>query len=545
MNNRLLFAAVAALIFIGACDDSEKDPIPKNFTITNLRVDDRVNQVVYTDVPVNPVISITFSEPIDRESAASAISLIRNTVSAPTSFSFSNQDSTVIVMAGEGLEYWSAYNLRISPELESIAGNLFGSTHLVTLRTGIDTTDKFPRIPNDSLLTAVQKQTFKFFWDFGHPTSGMARERNTSGDLVTTGGTGFGLMAIIVGIERNFITRTEGLNRLDKILAFLETADRFHGVWPHWINGVTGKVIPFSTNDNGADLVETSFLAQGLLTFRQYMDGSNTQEKGLIDRINALLTAIEWNWFTKNENVLYWHWSPDKAWIMNHKIVGYNEALITYVMAASSLTDTIDPAVYYQGWANNGGIKNGRKFYEITLPLGYDYGGPLFFAHYSFLGLDPRTLEDTYANYWTQNVNHTLINHAYVVDNPKNFAGYSEDSWGLTASDNRNGYAAHSPSNDLGYISPTAALSSFPYTPEQSTKALHFFYYKLGDKLWGEYGFRDAYSISELWVADSYLAIDQGPIIIMIENHRTGLLWNLFMSAPEVQSGLTKLGFTF
>ena len=373
----------------------------------------------------------------------------------------------------------------------------------------------------------------------------MARERNSSGDIVTSGGSGFGIMALIVGIERGFISRDEGRERMEKILTFLESADRFRGAWPHWMHGTTGDVIPFSTNDNGGDLVETSFLIQGLLTFRQYMDESVAAEQSVIDRINALWQTVEWDWYTRDgQKVLYWHWSPDKQWTMNHAIRGYNEALITYFLAAASPTHAVDASVYHEGWAANGGIRNNKSYFNITLPVGYDYGGPLFFAHYSFLGLDPRNLQDTYANYWTQNVNHSRINHAYAVANPKRFVGYSDENWGLTASDNHEGYSAHSPTNDLGVITPTAALSSFPYTPEESMKALKFFYYTLGDRLWGPYGFYDAFNITEGWTADSYLAIDQGPIIIMIENYRTGLLWDLFMSAPEVQTGMDNLGFS-
>jgi hypothetical protein len=138
-----------------------------------------------------------------------------------------------------------------------------------------------------------------------------------------------------------------------------------------------------------------------------------------------------------------------------------------------------------------------------------------------------------------------MINWKYCEDNPRNYVGYSAECWGLTASDNQSGYSAHSPTNDLGVISPTAAVSSIPYTPDQSMAAIKHFYYMLGDRLWGEYGFRDAFNVSAGWWASSYLAIDQGPMICMIENHRTGLLWDLFMSAGEVQAGLNKLGFTY
>jgi hypothetical protein len=312
------------------------------------------------------------------------------------------------------------------------------------------------------------------------------------------------------------------------------------------LNGVTGKVQPFSTKDNGGDLVETSYLVAGLLTVRQYLNSTVPGEKYLIDKINDLQKAVEWNWYTKSgSKVLYWHWSPNYNWEMNHQIKGYNEALITYIMAASSPTYSISADVYHEGWASNGAIKNGKSFYGIKLPLGYDYGGPLFFAHYSFLGINPNGLSDKYGDYREQNVNHSLINRAHCINNLNNFVGYSASCWGLTASDNNTGYSAHSPTNDLGIISPTAAISSIPFTPVESMESIRFFYYKLGDRLWGEYGFYDAINPTEDWTATSTLAIDQGPIIVMIENYRTGLLWRLLMSAPEVQSGLTKLGFTY
>ncbi len=453
-------------------------------------------------------------------------------------------DNTVTIALANPLADWSKYQLTLS-EIKGVNGEVMQPL-TKTFYTGDNGVPDHPVISDDELLTLVQQQTFKYFWDFAHPASGMARERNTSGNLVTSGGSGFGLMAIIVGIERGFISRSEGVERLSKIVTFLEGADRFHGAWSHWIDGTTGAVLPFSTNDNGGDLVETALLVQGLITFRQYLDPADATESSLITRINTLWEGVEWDWYTREgQKVLYWHWSPDKQWTMNLPIRGHNETLITYLLAASSPTHPISKDVYTEGYARNGGIQNGKEFYGITLPLGEDYGGPLFFAQYSFLGLDPRNLQDTYANYWTQNRNHTLINRAYVIENPKRYIGYNERSWGLTASDNNNGYSAHSPANDLGVITPTAALSSFPYTPEESMEALKFYYYSIGDRLWGEYGFYDAYNLTAGWVANSYLAIDQGPIIIMIENYRTGLLWDLFMSAPEIQDGLTTLGFTY
>jgi hypothetical protein len=404
-------------------------------------------------------------------------------------------------------------------------------------------------LTDDQLLDLVQKQTFRYFWDFGHPVSGMARERSNRSfdygdEVVTTGGTGFGIMGTIVAAERKFITRQQAAERTKKIVDFLWKADMFHGAFPHWLNGATGKVIRFSPKDDGADIVETSFLFQGLLTARQYYTADNATESDIRNKILWMWEGIEWDWFTQNQNELYWHWSPNNGWSMNHPIKGFNECLITYVLAASSPSSAISKRVYENGWANSNTFFNGKTYFGIKLPLGFDFGGPLFFTHYSFLGLDPRGLKDQYADYWEQNKSHTLINRAYCIENPKHYKGYGANSWGLTASDSWQGYAAHSPTEDLGVISPTAALSAFPYTPEYSMQALRHFYEDKGSSIWGEYGFADAFSEEHNWVAKSYLAIDQGPIVVMIENRRSGLLWKLFMSNPDVQKGLTKLGFS-
>ncbi len=409
--------------------------------------------------------------------------------------------------------------------------------------------DRPKNLLDTALLELTQRQTFKYFWEYGHPVSGLARERsndsfNYGNEVVTIGGTGFGVMAMVVAAERGWQPRDSVAARLLKMVKFLAKADAYHGVFPHWLDGTTGKIIPFSRKDDGGDLVETSFLIQGLLTARQYFDRDNRTEGELRNRINSLWREVEWDFYTRdNQNVMYWHWSPNNGWAMNFELRGYNEALITYVLAASSARYPIAPDVYHQGWAVGRNFINKREFYDLELPLGSDFGGPLFFTHYSFLGLNPMGLQDRYANYQEQNTNHTLINYRYCVDNPKKFKGYGENSWGLTASDTYNGYNAHSPTNDFGTITPTAALSAFPYTPEKSMRALRHFYDDLGDKIWSEYGFVDAFNESENWYATSHLAIDQGPIIVMIENYRTGLLWRLFMSCPEVQEGLKRLDF--
>ena len=416
-------------------------------------------------------------------------------------------------------------------------------------RHAAPTPAKLAALPDDALLEAVQRQTFRYFWEGAHRSSGLALDRRTSGkradDTVAVGGSGFGAMALIVAVERGWVSRSAALARLGRMLDSLLSASRYRGAFPHFMNGRTGETIPFSPNDDAADLVETSFLMMGLLCTRQYFDRDTQQEARVRERISKLWNDVEWSWFTRGgRKVLYWHWSPVNGWAMNHEIRGWNECLITYVLAASSPRHAIEPAVYHRGFAAGPGFRNGKAWYGIELPLGPPYGGPLFFAHYSFLGLDPRGLADRYADYWEQNVRHARVNRAHCIENPGRFAGYGEACWGLTASDDPDGYSAHAPDNDNGTISPTAALASVPYAPQAVVAVLRHFLKVHGKRLWRELGFVDAFCESRGWYANTFLAIDQGPIVVMIENHRTGLLWKLFMAVPEVQAGLRRLGFT-
>lgn len=404
-------------------------------------------------------------------------------------------------------------------------------------------------LEDEKLLEYVQRQTFRFFWEAAHPVSGLVPDRQstqgeTAADLIGIGGTGFGIMAIIVAVARGWVSREDALHRIGRMLDLLTRATCFHGVYPHFMNGRTGAPIPFSRKDDGGDLVETSYLFMGLLCAREAFNDDSPIERHLRQRITALWEEVEWNWHTQGgRKVLYWHWSPNNGWSLDHEIQGWNECLITYVLAASSPRYAIEADVYHRGFAAGRDFLNGRTYYGIELPLGPPHGGPLFFAHYSFCGLDPRGLKDRYADYWEQNLRHVMINREHCVRNPYGHKGYGAACWGLTASDDPSGYAAHSPTNDDGAISPTAALASFPYAPKETMQVLRHFFSAHGDRIWGRYGFIDAFCEEQGWYADSFLAIDQGPIIIMIENYRSGLLWKLFMRIPEIQAGLRKLGF--
>ncbi len=425
-------------------------------------------------------------------------------------------------------------------------------------------------LSDEALFETVQKQTFRYFWHGAHPVSGLALERSNTvlaehywdyineawgepnfsktkfgPDAGAIGGTGFGIMGTIVAVERGWIGRDTAVKRLIQIADFLINADCYHGIYPHFMDGRTGKTIRFDRLDDAADIVEPSYLLMGFLCAREYFTNDTPREKYLRKRVDQMWGAANWNWFTNNQDTLFWHWSPNNGFDMNFPVWGWNECLITYIMAAASPRHGISKEVYNGSWAGSKGFRNGNTYYGYKLPLGnFDKGGPLFFEQYTFQGIDPNGLKDSLGiDYMEQARNHTLINRAYCIENPKKYKGYSEQCWGLTAGDSHKGYAAHCPDTDLGVIQPTAAISSMPYTPKESMQALRYFYEEMGDKLWSKYGFIDGFSLHYNWYAPSHLAIDQGPIIVMLENYRTGLLWKLFMKIPDIQQGMKKLGF--
>jgi hypothetical protein len=418
---------------------------------------------------------------------------------------------------------------------------------------------------DDELLTMLQEATFEYYWEGADPHSGMTRE-NIPGDdrIVATGASGMGIGALVVGVDRHFITREQGLERMEKIVGFLEKADRYHGAFSHYMNGATGKTMPlFGMFDNGGDLVETSFMMEGLLTARQYFNGPSQRERSLYQRITALWQGVEWDWYRDNpqSDFLYWHWSPEWSWQIHHPLIGFNEVMITYLLAIASPTHAVPASMYYSGWSSQSvdaqhyrqgwsgttdgnQYGNGNSYYGIKLDVGAGPGGPLFFTDYSFFGFDPHALHDRFtSSYFDNNRNIALINRAYCIANPKHFKGYGADAWGLTAADTPHGYEASAPddADDHGTLALTGALSSFPYTPEASMQALKHYYRDLGADLWDIYGPRDAYDPEAGWISPIYMGLNQAPIADMVENYRTGLLWREFMSNPEIKTMLAKL----
>src|SRR5690606_4434469 len=406
------------------------------------------------------------------------------------------------------------------------------------------------------LLTKIQHQTFKYFWEGAEPTSGLARERihidgeypQNDKDVITIGGSGFGLMGILVAEQRKFIQPQEAQDRFKKSLTYLSKLPRFQGAYAHWYEGPSGKVKAFGDKDNGGDIVETAFLAQALICVREYYKNGTQEQKEIAALADNIWKEINWKHYTNGKDVIYWHWSPEHEFGMNHPIQGFDECLITYVLAASSPTFPIETQVYDRGWARSGQIKTDIQKYGLPTEAKHNAHpgevGPLFWSHYSFLGLNPNGLKDEYVDYGKIDYNHTQIHIEHAKRNPNNFVGYGADKgWGLTASYSVNGYDAHHPDNDKGVISPTAALASMPYAPKESMSFANYLFNNLESKVWGDYGFYDAYSETANWFPQRYLAIDQGPIVVMIENYRSQFIWNLFMNAPEIKEGLKKLGF--
>jgi exo beta-1,2-glucooligosaccharide sophorohydrolase (non-reducing end) len=405
---------------------------------------------------------------------------------------------------------------------------------------------------DEELLNMVQEAGFRYYWEAAEPHSGMTRE-NTPGDddIVAVGASGFGVMAITVGAERGFITHQQAIERLSRMTGFLATADHYHGAWPHFLSGSTGRRLPvFDMYDNGADLVETSFMMEGLLAARQYFkqDGPSGQE--LYEQITKLWQEVDWNWFraTPQHDALYWHWSPEYSFHIANRLTGWNEVMITYLDAIASPTHGIPASDYYSGWvgeAIGNPYTNGKSYFGIKLDVGGNTGGPLFFTDYSFMGFDPRGIHDRFTDYFDNNRAMALINQQYCIHNPHHWQGYGDNAWGLTAVDGPEGYVPYEPTFDLddGTIAPTGAISAFAYTPQPSMAALKHFYRDLGAQVWSIYGFRDAFNLQQNWYSGITMGLNQAPMVVMIENYRSGLVWKNFMANPEIRPALKNIGF--
>ena len=547
---KILLLVVLLLSIICCTDKIESTPLSIKLKSIDSAI---IKKNTFSGSSNLPTIRIRFSDPVNRSTVVSGVVFVnktfkKNDIPVPVKFLYENHDSTIVIQPISALGYLQCYELKITPSLKSFNDGNLSADFIQDFQTGINPVDKRPRISDEALLDTIQKATFHYFWSFSSETSGLVPDRNTANrDYCAIGATGFGIMTLPGAIERNFITREQGLGRIQKIVTFLmNKATQYKGVFPHYINGVTGAVVADGQLD-GYDLVETSFLMMGLLTVRQYFDATSENEVQLRNDITTLFENVDWKWYTNgNQNALFWSWNTTGGWGI--KLRGWNETMIAYVLAAASPTHGIEKSVYDEGFAGSGSSKDGRTYYGYTLPLGSagDSGGPIYLSQFSFLGIDPRGLSDAYANYETQTKNHALINHGYCKLNPQNYYAYSDSCWGLTAGATKEGYRQMQPTNDLGYILPSASVASLPYTPEESMKAIKYFYYKLGDILWTDNGFTDSFNLSiyPYWVSLEVFGYDQMNMCCAIENYRSGLIWKLFNRNPEIKMGMKKLGFS-
>lgn len=405
------------------------------------------------------------------------------------------------------------------------------------------------------LLDLEQRAAFYFFWYASNPNTGVSLDRMTNPTLGATGSTGFGLTTYPIAVERGWITRTQAAERTLKVLRFYrDTADRFHGFYPHFLNSETGKVIELFDKDNGADIVESAYFFAGALTCRQYFTGADAVESEIRQIATDLYNAADWQFVRRNtagdtlQNLSWW-WSPTYGFQNGGRVTGFNEAMIVYLLALGSPTHAVPASVYHQGWA--GSYRRNQSHYGIPLQV-ESWSSSLFTYQYTPCWVDFRNKQDAYANYFETSRNATLINRQWCIANTGHYVGYSDSLWGLTACDGPGyspfrGYDARGPfQSDDGTIAPTAALASMPFTPNESLAALRYMFDHHRDGLWGAYGFKDAFNLTANpdWFDPDYIGIDQGPIVIMIENYRSQLIWNLFMSSPEVAAAMAKAGFT-
>ncbi|MDO5113421.1 MAG: glucoamylase family protein [Planctomycetia bacterium] len=371
----------------------------------------------------------------------------------------------------------------------------------------------------------------------------MAWNQDTSTQVLTVGASGFGIMAIVAGVERGWIPREDAAKHIVKMTRFLRSVPRFEGAWAHWYSP-EGDCVRFGNQTAAGEIVETAFLMAGLLVAAEYFDGENSLEKEIRETVSFFWETIHWRHYV-HQGKLYWIWHSDRDQY-ELPLVGWNETLLVYILAmAAPEPHNISPEVYRTCWIWDSFAHPQRKTYGYTLPLGnLSHGGPLFLSQYSFLCLDPRKMQDEYADYWQQNVAHTLINRHYCLyEAPAEFR-YSEQDWGLTACDGCGkspGYRARDPIHDDGVIAPTAAISAYPYTPFYSTQVL-LHLAKNYPELNGRFGFGISYTPRDRAINPHYLAIEHAPMSVMIENYRSGLIWKLFMKNPHVLRGLRLAG---
>ena len=400
---------------------------------------------------------------------------------------------------------------------------------------------------DDEFLEYVQQTSFDYFWYLANPSNGLVPDRSTTTSPCSIAAVGFGLTAIGIGIDHGWISRTRGVARvLTTLNTFLNgpQGSNTSGTIGHkgWFYHFLEMNTALRSSSSELSSIDTALLLAGILYSKQYFDGTNTDEISIRTMADAIFSRVDWNWMAQGTNVVSMGWFPTSGFIPNNWI-GYNEALLLYCLGLGTATNPL-PASAWNRWTS--GYIWATNYGQAFIPF-----PPLFGHQYSHCWIDFRHTADAYMNshdstYFQNSRRATLAQRAYCVANPLGRVGYSSNVWGLTACDGPAGYAAHGApptENDDGTIAPTAAGGSIAFAPEYSLPTLRYFYTQYRPRIWTGYGFRDAFNLGAQWYGSDELGIDQGPMVIMIENHRNQRVWRLFMRNAEIQRGLQRAGF--
>lgn len=463
------------------------------------------------------------------------------------------RDSTFARWGSKAIDFWNGIaeaNGRIKSIYDSGDGiHLNDAAHGVLFeRVVAANVHEVAALTDSVFLDLVQRASFDFFWLEANANNGLIKDRSASGAACSIASVGFGLTAITIGIDRGWITREAGRTRvLNTLKTFWtkpqgrETSGRigYKGFFYHFLDMNTA----LRTWNSELSSIDTALLLAGILDMKQYFTSSDAAENDIRALADSIYYRVDWNWMRNFQPNITGGWFPESGFI-NWWWAGYNEAMIMNILGLGSPTHAIQSPTW-NAWTSG---------YQWQTQYGQTYVifPPLFGHQYSHCWIDFRNIQDAYMrgkgiNYFENSRRATLAARAYAIANPRGHKGYGENVWGLTACDGPNGYSARGAppaQNDDGTIAPTAAASSIPFTPQESIAAMRHMYDTYRAQLWTKYGFRDAFNLNVNWWGPDVIGIDEGPIVLMIENYRTGKVWQRFMQNADIQRGLQKAGFT-
>ena len=402
-----------------------------------------------------------------------------------------------------------------------------------------------------ALLDTLQHSAFNFFWTEANPSNGLIRDRNNGSTLASIASVGFGLSAIPIGIDHGWVTRAQGRSRVRTTLTTFYTGPQgtgaagtigYKGFFYHFLNLNTA-----TRYDTGVELssIDSGLLFAGVMDARQYFDDPGDADEIAIRLMaDSLVQRVDWNFMRNFNPGVMMGWKPSFGFLNFGQWIGYNEAMIMYLEGLGSTSYQL-PASAWNTWTSGYRYNTfyGQSF--VTCP-------PLFTHQYSHCWVDFRNIADPYMRakgltYFDNSRRATLAQHAYCIANPIGALGYADSLWGITAGDGPFGYAARGAppnQNDNGTITPTAAISSIVFTPDESIGFVHFMWDHYRPTVWGVYGWKDGFNLSiGNWIATDVIGIDQGPILLMIENYLNGKPWQRVTAHPAIQLGLTRAGF--